>query len=101
MNNLSPRNGSPPFDAWLAPAVDPSFRAAVWQRIEARRPAPRWSGAWWTARVGYAGALTATAMLWMLVLRVEPAAASRGFLAASPSGSLTSAFAQAARGHAP
>lgn len=91
-------NDEPRFDTWTAPSVSPAFRAAVWQQIERRRPAPRWSGAWWAARFGYAGALAATALLWVMVLRVDPTAPSSALFTTAPPGSLTAAFSQTLRG---
>lgn len=98
MNITAPPEPLPDFSAWKAPAVSPSFRAQVWQRIEARRPAPRWSGAWWAARVSYAGALAASAMLWLLVLHATPARPGDATFAADHPGSLTHAFARTLQG---
>jgi len=98
MNTATTPAPHPDFSAWKAPAVSSSFRAQVWQRIEARRPAPRWSGAWWAARVSYAGALAASAMLWLLVLHATPSRPGDAAFAADHPDSLTRAFARTLQG---
>jgi len=91
-------NNEPRFEAWTAPSASPAFRAAVWQQIERRRPAPRWSGAWWAARCGYAGAVAASTLLWIILLHVEPPAPSSALFMTAPPGSLTAAYSQTLRG---
>jgi hypothetical protein len=92
------------FKAWQAPDPDASFRAGVWQRIEARRQAE--AATWWArllaSRVAYAFAMTAVVALCVTVWTAAPASSRTGDLfAAAPADSLTTAFTRLAQGSRP
>lgn len=90
-----------PYSTWRAPDAAPEFRARVWQRIEARRSHPfaNWIAFLADSRAAYAGALAATAMVWLAILFASPAPDGHAHLFSPVEpGTLTAAFAQALHG---